>query len=687
MSNIFGMDIRRFSVLFIATIIILSIFASFRDLQNIQQTYNTTISTSNNNITSENSPNEYSFIYNESINLSPNINDLKYVYGSFANTQPPNYTLSLSNGAYVPILFNLSIKNTSLLDLLINYLSRNASEITPSTYGELLSIASSGYTDVLSYQNTTVRPFPLNTNDTENYSKYKVIIYYAKDFTVPAGFQLGWSYPPSDNISYHDVVTKIVNTYTVTAYVVIKYSISYYLVNEYRTGSASCYGGHIYIHEYYDAQVNYEFCYYLNDNGTTELYAKIVGEQTIPYTGGSVGPLTETTSAPVPGNTTSVQATAGLLFTEQETEQTSSYTQHCRIGNRTVVSRVYVTTYEYRPVLNTVIDISNTYIFYEYSVAIPLQITVLNGTNPTTYIEGSSLFTSSGRVINTNISYLVWSSSPKQYHVSIKTNDSINVGGLQINREWNAGTLQIVPELSLQTLQSGNDYIHNYYLNFNIDSKITEPPSWIYEKMTYNKYATIDYFYLEQNASLAAALMNYIKSTVNQSDTQYIKFEYFTLIAQYVTEAYNGTLSYWDNFLELASLGNISWALAYAKILNLSAYPNLSYMTGYLQFFNVSRIPQIYNVSYYLNITGNNQVYMNDVYNVRYWNNVTFGNPYSFDNISFYLVQSKQIPYVNEELDFYDTDFIPSLFYAVFTYSNPEAAQITAIWNGTAWIS
>ncbi|MEM3489399.1 MAG: hypothetical protein QXO75_07080 [Nitrososphaerota archaeon] len=617
--------------------------------------------------------------------MNSNINDLRYVFASFTNVSPPNYRIS---NISIPEFFNLSSRNASLLALFINYLSRNASMISPQAYGNLLSIGTSAYVNITSYRNTTVRPFPLNVNDTENYSKTMLIINYAKNFTVPSSFPSGWSYPPSDNISYH-LVTKIVNTYTVTAYVVIKYSISYYLVNEYRTGYASCYGGHIYVYQYYDAKVNYEFYYYLNDNGTTKLYAVVSQSQVIPYSGGEIGPITETTSAPVPGNTTNAQATAGLLFTEQESQQTSSYTQHCKIGNRTIVSRVYVTTYQYRPVLNTVIDISNTYIFYEYNVTLPLQITVLNGTNPTTYIyENSSHVTSSSRVINTNISYLVWSSSPKQYHVSIKTNDSINVGGLQINREWNAGTLQILPKIFLQTLQSGNDYIHNYYLNFNIDSNITEPPFWIDGKMAYDKYAAIDYFYLEQNASLAAALMNYIKSTVNQSDTQFTRFEYFVLAAQF-TGAYSSQTELFNNFLELETLGNVSWSLVSANILNLSALPDQKYVQGLLQFYNVSRIPEVYNVSVYANISGNYEVYLNDMYNAQYklWDNITFGNPYSLGNISFYTFQNTSIPYVGQALYFYNSDYVPEIIYAIFSNSNPPIVKITAIWNGTAWIS
>jgi len=683
--NIFNMDIRRFSVLLIAVIIILAFFSSFSNLHNLQQNMNITINT--NPGESETLPSKYySYIYNKTITLSPNIYDLQYVYASFADVQPPNYTLDVQNYR-IPIFFNLSVRNVSLLSLLINYLSRNASMITPYAYGGLLSIASSAFMNITNQSSVIITPLPLNANDTENYSKFEIIIIYAKNFKPPASFQKGWSYPPNDNITWGPLSSEIVNTYTVTAYVIITYSISYFLASSSSSGSLSCPGDYRYNYLYYDANVYYAFYYYVNENGSTSLYATVTGTQTIPYTGGTIGPVTETTNAPVPGNSINVQATAGLTFIENETETIQKIYRSCNESNQS--GNAYNITYKYYPVLSSITNISNIYKFYEYNVTLPFKIIIYNGTNPTTYIyENSSYVTSSNRVISTNISYLVWSSAPEAYRIFIKTNDSINVGGLQIKREWDPGMIQIIPNDVVQT-SSGSSYY--YYLDFSIESNIVKsPPNWIYEKMIYNKYAAVDYFYLEQNASLSKFLMNYIQSTINKSDISYIKFEYFTLIAQFATETYKDTLQSFNNFLELASIGNISWALASAKILNLSEYPNISYMTGLLQFFNVSRIPVIYNSSIYLNITGNYEVYLNDVYNERYpnWNNITFGNPVSYNNISFYIgLQGKPIPYLGEPLNFYNQDFVPALFYAIFTYTNYRTVYITAIWNGTAWVS
>ncbi|WP_338601344.1 hypothetical protein V6M85_13845 [Sulfolobus tengchongensis] len=686
MANIFGMDIRRFSVLFIALIIIIAIFNSFRNIQNIQQNYNISINT--NTIETENLPSTYySYIYNKSIYLSPNINDLKYVYASFADVQPPNYTLDVQNYK-IPIFFNLSVRNVSLLSLLINYLSRNASMITPYAYGGLLSIASSAFMNITNQSSVIITPLPLNANDTENYSKFEIIIIYAKNFKPPASFQKGWSYPPNDNITWGPLSSEIVNTYTLTAYVIITYSINYFLASSNSHGSLSCPGDHRYNYLYYDANVYYAFYYYVNENGSTSLYAVVSNTQTIPYTGGTIGPVTESTTAAVPGNSINVQATAGLTFIENETETIQKIYRSCNESNQTIAGNAYNITYKYYPILSSITNISNTYIFYEYNVTLPLQITVFNGTNPTTHIyENSTHAINFGaRKINVNISYLVWSSAPEIYSIKIKTNDTINITTLYINRQWDAGILNIIPNDVVQT--SGSSYY--YYLDFSIESNIVKsPPTWIDEKMIYNKYAAIDYFYLEQNASLATTLMNYIKDTINQSDMQYMKFEYFVLASQYVMYAFNTSIEAWNNLLELESMGNISWALVNAKILNLSTYPNLRYISGLLQFYNISRIPEIYNSSIYFNISGNNEVYLVDIYNAYYeqWDRIPFGNPYSFGNISFYTFQNTSIPYVGEEIYFYNADFIPEIIYAIFSYSNPSIAEITAIWNGTAWIS
>ena len=195
MGNVCGMDIRRFSVLFIAIIIILAFIASFANIKVPQNTSTIQIGSGGGSSAS------YSYagpkyIYNKTITLAPSLSDLQYIRGSYSNLPAPYYNIS---NAY--ILFNFSTPRSNMLQLLLNALSRNASIIAPGPYGALLSIASSAYVKILNYTNTTLQPFPLNQNDTENYSKWLLTVKYAKDFAVPESFQPGWSYPPSDQVT------------------------------------------------------------------------------------------------------------------------------------------------------------------------------------------------------------------------------------------------------------------------------------------------------------------------------------------------------------------------------------------------------------------------------------------------------------------------------------------------------
>jgi hypothetical protein len=195
-NNVFGMDIRRFSVLFIAIIIILAFVASFANIKVPQNT--STIQTGSGG----GSEGSYSipgpkYIYNTTIVLSPSLQDLQYVRGSYSNLPAPYY--NISKNAY--ILFNFSKPDNNMLNLLLNAMAKNASEIAPGPYGALLSIADSAYVNIINYKNTSLQPFPVNANDTENYSKWLLTVKYAKDFAVPESFQPGWSYPPSDQVT------------------------------------------------------------------------------------------------------------------------------------------------------------------------------------------------------------------------------------------------------------------------------------------------------------------------------------------------------------------------------------------------------------------------------------------------------------------------------------------------------
>ena len=193
--NVFGMDIRRFSVLFIAIIIILAFVGSFANIKVPQNTSTIQIGSGGGSEGSYSVPGP-KYIYNKTITLAPSLSDLQYVRGSYSNLPAPYYNISPE--AY--ILFNFSTPSSNMLQLLLNALAWNASIVAPGPYGALLSIASSAYVNLLSYKNTTLQPLPVNANDTENYSEWKIMIKYGKTLELPGGFQTGWSYPPSDEV-------------------------------------------------------------------------------------------------------------------------------------------------------------------------------------------------------------------------------------------------------------------------------------------------------------------------------------------------------------------------------------------------------------------------------------------------------------------------------------------------------
>ncbi|MCI4408536.1 MAG: hypothetical protein JHC26_05550 [Thermofilum sp.] len=270
------------------------------------------------------------------------------------------------------------------------------------------------------------------------------------------------------------------------------------------------------------------------------------------------------------------------------------------------------------------------------------------------------------------------------------TRDVIHIANYTIVRTWDAGSAVIKPKVVVK--QNGN--VINYLLDFSTQNNFVKPPSWLNHSMTYNKYASITWFYLEQNASLAHALHEYIMKTINSNDKQYWKFEYFVLASEFVMYTFNTTYSVYNNMLELESF-YVNWSTLPSKILNLSVWPNRTYSLGVLMFFNVSRIPQIYNVTNYFNITGNYEVYLTDIYNgldYNKWDRVPFGNTYYFYNpiinetVYFYLNDSNlPVPYLHEDLYFESTNYVTDVYYITFQYSAPLKEEITAIWNGTTW--
>ena len=694
--NVFGMDIRRFSVLFIAIIIILSLLASFANIKVPQNTSTIQIGSGGGSEGSYSVPGP-KYIYNKTVTLSPSLQDLQYVKGSYSNLPAPYYNISPE--AY--ILFNFSEPDNNMLNLLLDALARNASEIAPGPYGALLSSASSAYVDVTSYNNVSLQPSPINANDTENYSKWDIIVKYGKTFEAPNEFQPGWSYPPSDLISVNSPVYKIINSYTLKTLVSITYHLGNLQLIQQResqhegtyfdpcTGSEVSYTYYDYYY-YYAQEINYSIQVYLDQNGTISQIANATGSKEIYWDQtGTLGGTYQGLAIVPPGVLKQYNATAEIRYSPGSSS-TNYYTNfNCKKGNFTYGFRIYEgSTTSYFPQFSENLE-NYTFNWYEYNVIFPIKIVVFNGTNPQTNVN-NKIYNSRNFV--SYFSYTTWSSDPQANFISIITHDSILVANYPIQRTWDAGNIEIIPQPDTQTL--GNTI--NYYLTFNVQDNTVQSPPWIFQKMTYNKNAALSWFYLEQNATLAHALYSYIMNTISQQDEQFWRFEYFDLISEFVMYTFNTSYSAWNNLLELGSF-YLNWSMTPAQLLELNGWPNVRYETEQLLFFNVSRIPEIYNSSVYLNVTGDNEVYLVDVYNaLQYpqWNKVPFGNTYYyFDQLTnktiyFYLNTTGQaVPYVGETLDFFDTNYVPSIFYATSGTAYGTSTKILAIWNGSTWIN
>jgi hypothetical protein len=665
------MDVRRASVLVLGTVIALAFLASFVSVP-VPSQPNVGVNLGNGTFTGSYALPKPKYVYNFTIVLSPDLTDLQYIKSSYSDLSPPYYTVPHTNNT---ILFNFTDPANNTLKLLLKALAWNATKIAPGAYGDLLSIADSAYVNVINYTNVILEPFPLNPNDTEDYSKWEIIVVYAKDFEPPSGFQPGWSYPPSDSVTVYPLSYKVINETTVQTDV----RLGYYYLSEYLEYYYSYQEGNTtYYYYYYGMRIAGDACLYVNGKLAVVEYFN----NEYPWYGGQYGPYYLSTTVTVPpgvAEEVSGYYIISLGYTVYTAETTS--------GNMTYIY------YFYEPTGPYITTQGYTYNWYEYNVSLPLSIKVFNGTDPVTYVNGYAFY---NRSIYARPWYTVWSSLPEDFTVNVMTDDNIQVAGYTVNREWHAGWAEITADPL--ALNFGNTI--DYLLYFSDTYNFAEPPSWIFQKMTYNETAPIRWFYLEQNASLAHSLYVFINKTINETDRQFWKFEYFVLADEFVMYTFNTTYSVGNNTLILESFYE-NWSLVNASILNLTyllVHYKFKYMNGTLMFFNVSRIPEIYNASIYFNVTGNYEVYLTDVYNgleFPHWDKIPFGNIYNFtyppENRTVYIYYSdstnSSTPYIGEELDFVTANYIYNLTFATFRLPGGRETQITAIWNGTAWLT
>ncbi|WP_338604965.1 hypothetical protein V6M85_14045 (plasmid) [Sulfolobus tengchongensis] len=300
-----------------------------------------------------------------------------------------------------------------------------------------------------------------------HYYNISLPFYTAKPYNV--------TYPPSDNVMA-TTSSEIVNSFTVEAVIHLSYSTNEYLAQSSSYSVTHCTHDNMtnttcvtyhYVTEWYDIQVS----------GIAQLLANgvAIAQQaftvTFTWNGGTYGPVTLYGSYTIPpGVQKEVFASYELQAGAGETSYWSGNTHY------TI----------YYPTGPTAITPVNTFTWYEYLVAVPLQIQVDNGTSPVTTItlQNSTYkqtWTETGRSISVSPGMLEWTSAPYDFNVSVVTKDHIEYNNQTLYRTWNAGTIEVLP--SCYSVSSGSfpgSVTVDYYLNVSMNSDITPQPTWVF---------------------------------------------------------------------------------------------------------------------------------------------------------------------------------------------------------------
>nr|ABE99611.1 hypothetical protein [Sulfolobus islandicus] len=342
--------------------------------------------------------------------------------------------------------------NSNLLTLLLKTLSLNASEISPENYQKFLQIASSLYSIIHGYSyvniNNTVIEIPFNVS-------------------YPTSFPNNWSYPPSDKLIVNSPVYRIINETSITTNVVLSINNYTYLLYKHTTTN----GNVTNVYEYYAMDVQVVAYLYANNNLINLQYLST----TFYWNGGA-------NSSIISGYVTVPPGVQEEVYGSYSIYTTPGFKKHTNVeGNITYNYYIY---YPKGPYSTTV---GYTFNWYEYNVTLPIQILVFNGTNPQT-IVGNKIYNS--RDFTAYFSYITWSSDPNANGTTIITSDYIRVANYSIERTWNAGSVEIIPQPIVQ--QNGNTI--NYVLTFNVQSDLIQPPSWIFEPIEENVTVEKDWF-------------------------------------------------------------------------------------------------------------------------------------------------------------------------------------------------
>ncbi|QXJ27122.1 hypothetical protein J5U23_02904 [Saccharolobus shibatae B12] len=532
------------------------------------------------NITSHPIPQQnYTVVYS-----APNISTLLEVPASLLS----NYTIQI-NG------------NSNLLAVLLKALSLNASEISPEDYQKFLQIASVLYSHVTNYS-----PTPIINN---------VIIFIPSNVTFPTSFPTDWSYPPSDLVTLNSPVYSIIDMYPVTLTMSVTYSTNMYLAHS----STSQNGNQTIINRYYGMKV-WGTVYLLANNNVIasnnfQISYEAVPNYELPYPGAPIYQNTFQISGDInvpPG----VPETVYLQYTITAYQYTKTTTS----GNVT-----YINHYPTDPSFNYQ---EKTYNWYDYSITIPITIEVFNGTNPTTEV-GNNIYNT--RDISTYFSYTTWSSEPQPNSTIITTYDHINIVNYSIKRTWNAGSIEVIPQEYTQ--QNGNTI--NYYLSFNVQNNLVQPPSWIYQKMNENVTVKEEWYNFLNLVAFAYTLYHLANGNLTA-------YDYYVSMATF----YNGnsTSGYYKMYNDSLTLFSVfsPWNIT-KGILDLTGVGVWNSIWYYVKGL------QIINTSFYGLLDSNNQswlIYDPVVVYATYYNEEPLGFQFtSYPNYNFTPVSSILEPF------------------------------------------
>ncbi len=490
-----------------------------------------------------------------------------------------------SNNPHYIFIYNSSGK--PIEDEILHLLSLNASLISPSTYWTIADLAGffSNYTIGKNFSVYYLTPYYYdNYSEQPNVSEIYLNIsdVYASPFIV--------TYPPSDQLNYSFEYNVHNLTYVQSFAITWLSYVKWYSTQPPRA-----------IVWRYSAIFN--VLTFVEVNG--QFYYQGYKAYIICVTVNGVSPSSITVNIKYPfhGRVLSLPIIINL--------STSKNIVHR--GNTTILSPTFppnVQTIYYR------------YTFYDYNVSLPINVSVFNGTSPTTFIisNNSIIYSTNARNFSRDVQSSMWSYSPYIINVSLATKDIINIGENKLIRQWDPGYIMIVPSAYSIVRTEGNVIDIECLLNFTIQDHILKsPPNWvfnhipsdyIYKNNYANKYLQYIGYYYGLNRLLNSIIYNF---TTNITDERYSNWELLVLASEISMQ-----------IISNSTASNYTVALISKEGSEYQAFMQLVFIVSWNIWYS------IYNGSYYL---------------VNKWHSWEYGLFTGFNVPPYYLGNKTVLPY------------------------------------------